>query len=139
MKLKDILIDAVGKLVGRVIPAKGKKSAVYLTEIFAWQEICSHASTKLEEAWVRAHKVGVVPADDEMRKTAGETIIAESDRFSCVAKVSKPRETFDRDKFINEVMRVYKLEPAEHAVLMALVERCKVPGKAALSKRVLEA
>ena len=136
MKLKDMLIDAVGKLAERVVPKQPKK-AVYLTTIFVWQEISSFTEKKLKEAWSLAWEAGVIPSDDALRAAGeGEAIVCESDRFSCVAKVTKPRETFDRDKFIGELVRLYKLK---RPALEALAEQCKSEGKAALSKRVLEA
>ena len=105
--------------------------------IFYWQVVEDIASKGLKQAWEAAATEGVVNSDDQLRALGeGEHLVVDSNHFSVLASVSKPRLNFDRDLFLDKVAKKYKLDKAK---LMALAESCKVEGKAALSKRVVEA
>ena len=109
----------------------------YLGEIFTWQEVSKFADDHLKQAWKAAQENGLIPADDDMREKYDndEHIVTESNAFSCIVTVGKPRESFDQEKFIGEVAKKYKIDPVRLATLAAT---CKKEGKAPLTKRIRE-
>lgn len=112
-------------------------NAPELGQIFVWQETCAYAQKQLEQAWKAAVEAGVVPPEDELRaRGEGEHIVAEDQRFSCIAKLTKPRAAFNRDAFLALIAKKFKIALPK---LLPLVDQSMVPGKAALTKRVLEA
>lgn len=113
-------------------------TGTFLGEIFTWQEVSKFADDKLKDAWKEAQGNGLIPADDDMREKYDEDehIVAESNAFSCIVTVGKPRETFDLEKFISEVARKYKLDPHR---LSVLATTCVKASKAPLTKRIREA
>jgi len=141
MKIKDQLVTGLNNLVtvlAKKAPSDRKSNiGKYLQDIFVWQEVNKLAADSLKEAWATAQTSGALPFDDELRnKGEGEHIVTESDMFSLVTKVMAPRQNFDRDLFIEKVAKKFKIPVA---TLTALADASKVDGKAALSKRVLEA
>lgn len=138
MTLKDKLRAMLEGLAKVVKPRRDKANeGSYLYDIWFFQEMESFACDRLKIAWEEAQNAGIIPSDDDMRKKIGETMVAESDRFSCVATVASPSERFDKDLFIDNLLRTYpKLDPAN---VQAIAERSKKGAKAALTKRVLEA
>ena len=72
-------------------------TGTFLGEIFTWQEVSKFADDKLKDAWKEAQGNGLIPADDDMREKYDEDehIVVESNAFSCIVTVGKPRETFD--------------------------------------------
>jgi hypothetical protein len=137
-KLKDKLIATVDAMVKLVKPRDRTNTGPYLFEIWIWQELCALAEDRVAVAWKKAQDNGIIPQDDDMRKKSGETIVTESDKFSCVATVASPGERFDKDQFIAEIVRKYKLRSAD-LYEIADSHVCKKEAKAALKKRVLEA
>ncbi len=112
-------------------------TGAFLGEIFTWQEVSKFADDKLKQAWKSAADSGLIPADDDMREKydQDEHLVVESNAFSCIVTVGKPRETFDQEVFIGEVARRFKLNVV---VLTKLAAECKKEGKAPLTKRIRE-
>lgn len=146
-KTKTITVRAqIEKLLGFDIgvlpvtnPDRKSNQGNILFDVFCWQEVTSIAKKKLEAAWKVAQDVkGLVPDDDVLRKRygAGEQIVAETDSFSCVVKLTEPRKAFDLETFIGRLAKKYKLDADE---LAELAENCKVDGKRSVSKKILEA
>ena len=134
--LRKKICDAVVHLGDTVMP-KPKGNLKVLDVIYYWQEVSTHADKQLKSAWLSAQEAGLVKTDDDMRALGeGEHIVVDSQAFSVLAKVSKPRELFDRDLFIATLVKKYKLERGR---LEAIAENCKVPCKPSLSKSVVEA
>lgn len=134
--LKDKLCAALESMVKIVKPRDRTNAGPYLFDIWVYQEMCAFAEAKLKAAWKVAQDNGVISDDDTLRLAAGETIVAESDKFSCVATVAAPGERFDKDVFIAKLAKKFKLEPSD---IEAVMENSKLTNKAALTKRVLEA
>jgi hypothetical protein len=128
-------LEDIAKFVKR--PDSKHNIGATLGEIFTWQTISDIADKKLKGAWTAACADGIIPADDDMRDKydQDEHIVTESNKFSCIVTVGKPRENFDREKFIGEVARKYKLDPVR---LSKLAEDCVKEGKAPLTKRIRE-
>jgi hypothetical protein len=128
------LAGATGKGLARI--KKGDNQGSYLADIFIAQETKKWAEDRLKGAWKAAVDDGVVPEDDALREQAkGEHIITESSQFSCVVKVDTPRANFDKEAFITQVAKKFKIDAAK---LTALAETCKGKGQPPLTKRVLE-
>src|SRR4051812_16015247 len=83
----------------------------YFGPIYFWQEIRKYSEASYEAAWKLTQKAKVVPDDDALRDLGqGEHIIADSRVFSFIAKIDKPRDAFDPEKFIQVVAKKYKLD-----------------------------
>jgi hypothetical protein len=109
----------------------------YLGEIFTWQEIGKYADDRLKQAWRAVVENDLIPADDDMRERYDEDehIVVESNAFSMIVTVGKPRETFDQEKFIATVARKYKIDLQR---LEQLAATCKKESRAPLTKRIRE-
>jgi hypothetical protein len=128
-------LDSLYKFVKR--PDSKHNTGSLLGDIFTWQEVSKLADDKLKQAWKAAAETGLIPADDDLREKYDEDehLVAESNVFTCIVTVGKPRETFDQEKFIAELARKYKLDPH---LLTQLAAKCKKEGKAPLTKRIRE-
>jgi len=139
MSVKQQILDGVVKLSQSIkAPELKKNEGALYVNVFVWQEIEAIASDALKKAWATAQaKDGVMVDDDDMRALGeGDHIVSESGSFSLVAKVSKPRSTFQKDVFIAEAARRFKTTPAK---VLALYEECSKEGKSPLQKRIMEA
>jgi len=140
-KCKDRLtaqLDQLAAINGPVLKIKrGDNQGPLLGAIFLWQETVKEAKERLESAWKAAVDADIIPDDDSLREKKGETIITESDQFSCVAEVEKPRKVFNRDKFIDAVAKKFKIDRARLDAI-AVASPCTTDSKAPLSKRILE-
>ena len=140
-KTKTALLDQLQDLPkpnGKVLKVrKGDNLGPTLGEIFIWQETAKYATEQLRDAWKAAAASNLVEADDVLRQglVGEEKIVVESNDFSIIAKVDKPRQNFSREKFIELVAKKFKLDPV---VLTTLAESCLTPSAAPLHKRVLE-
>jgi hypothetical protein len=136
--VKEQITAGLDKLVNSLkAPELRKNEGTLYVHTFLWQELSSVADDKLKKAWAAAQgKDGVIETDDEMRaRGLGEHIVSESGSFSCVAKVTTPRKTLDRDEFIAKAALAFKVKPA---LVIALLESCSKEGKYPLTKRILE-
>lgn len=107
-----------------------------LFEIFVWQEVCSNAKKRREQAWTSAQEAGLMPDDDALRKLAGEEVtMATGHHFVATAKVSEPIYRFDIEDY---VMRVSKRWKIPHGDLEKMVESSKLECAPSLTKRVTE-
>jgi hypothetical protein len=128
------MLDGLAKIVR---PRRDTSNAgPFLYDIWFYQEMEAFACDRGKIAWKKAQDGGIIPDDDEMRKKTGETIIVDSDRFSCVATVASPAERFDKELFITNLVKTLKLDRAK---VEAIAERSKKKNKAQLTKRVIEA
>lgn len=136
--LKDQLLVETQYILDKVKnPDRKNNQGAVLFEIFCWQEISKLSEEELRRAWTAAEANGILKADDIYRaKGPGESIAAESGHFSVLMKVSKPRESIDKEKFLTAVAKKARISlPA----LEELWDANQKVGKASLSKRVLEA
>lgn len=119
-------------------PNRKDNKSKYLFDIFIWQTAYKFAGDKLEKAWTQAQTDGVIDSDETLRSMdkSDEHIVSETNNFSCVVKLDKPRETFNRNLFIETVAKKYKINVVD---LLVIADACKDKGKAPLHKRVLEA
>lgn len=107
--------------------------------LFFWQEVLALAEDRLKKQWEKLQADGELPSDDDMRKLGeGDHIVKEDKRFTVTAKVSKPQERFDKDLFITEVARRYKLKVSDLEAI-ANSKLAKKETRPSLTKRVLEA
>ena len=137
MTLREKIQQDLAASVLTLKPQEKGNTGRTIWPIFYWQVVEDIASKGLKQAWEAAATEGVVNSDDQLRALGeGEHLVVDSNHFSVLASVSKPRLNFDRDLFLDKVAKKYKLDKAK---LMVLAESCKVEGKAALSKRVVEA
>jgi DNA repair exonuclease SbcCD nuclease subunit len=107
-----------------------------LAEIYFWQEVEAHAKAKLKASWETAVREGMVPSDDKLRESEGESIVAESENFSVVTTVKKSSQRFDKDIFIGAVARKFRIDRAKLEKLAGITTKDSAP---ALTKRILEA
>lgn len=138
MSLKTGLSLAIEAMVKAMKPRDRTNAGPYLFEIWIWQELSTFADDKLKLAWKKAQDAEIVEDDDTLRKSLGETIVVESDKFSVVTTVAEPAQRFDKDLFIANVAKKYKLRVGDLEA-MADSKDAKKESKAALQKRVLEA
>lgn len=138
-KLKDrILEHLVSPQMIKLNPERKNNKGGWLFEIFLWQTIGKHADQALKDAWAAAQREGVVPSDDELRELdqREDHIVAETDFFSVLAKVSAPRGKFDKEKFFDECAKTFKVDRRK---VVAVAAKCTTEGNPALSKSVVEA
>lgn len=111
-------------------------TASNLTSILVWQETLRIAAAKFKAAWDYPQSEGILPTDDVMRQLGeGEHVVERAGNIVLMAKVSKPREGFDRDLFIRRVAKKYKLPISD---IEELAEASYTEGNPSLSKRVVE-
>lgn len=135
-KVDDYLLSMGNNKSGIVNPDRRHNAGPVLFELFVWQEACTVAEAQLKSAWVDARTSGVIMPDDALRDlSTGEHIVAESARFSCLVTLQSPRNTFDKEKFLDIASKRLKLPRIK---LLSLMEEATRPSKAPLGKRVLE-
>jgi len=136
--MRDALQKELDRLVNNFpLPNRRKNANAVLGEIYLWQEMAEYAARREKEEWAAAQEQKLVPVDDKMRKKgAGTHILGDTDNFSIVAKVSKPRESVDMEAFMTALANRFK---CSLSVILKLRDNSKVEGKAALSKSVQEA
>jgi hypothetical protein len=142
LKVKERLITDLALLVdpkSKTINPDAKENAgPMLYSIFAWQEIERYAKERVKRAWEGAQsKDGIIPSDEELRElpTKEERIVAETNSFSCLVKIGEPQNRFDKDLFLDEVARRYKIKREK---LEEIAEGCVKPTNASITKRVIE-
>lgn len=139
MKLKDQLhnyVDVIGEAnAGITNPDRKDNVGALLFNAYIAQELCSYSEQKLKKAWLDLQDSGLVPSDDKLRDTEGQILLEESNHFSAIVEVSAPSSRFDKETFIAEVARKFKLPTKK---LEALAETCVKASKASLKKRILE-
>jgi hypothetical protein len=129
-QLKEV-ISSTGALRAK----RGDNFGPVLRKLYLLQEMSDYAEDELKAAWAEATKEGVLPPDDDLREEKGERIVTESEQFSLIVSVDKPRKTFSRDKFVEAIAKKFKIDRAK---LDALIATATTDGKAPLSKRILE-
>ena len=136
-KSQTLLTETLTKLKQQFVKAKnGDNMGPFLAEIFVWQEVRKHADEMLKDTWKQVQAEGIIANDEALRALGkGEHIVAESDKYSCLITVDKPRDKFDRTDFIAEVAKKYKIKPSE---LQALERDCMGETSAPLTKRIIE-
>lgn len=139
-KVKTLLQETLMPLTeagGGVLKIKrGDNVGPFLGRIYVLQEMSKFAEEQLKIAWKDAEAENILPDDLELRETEGERIVMESDQFSCVVNVAKPRANFNKDKFIDAVVVKFKIPKGK---LEALAATSTKDSAAPLSKKVLEA
>lgn len=138
--LKDIT-DSVKKLLKTIRnPDKAKPNGAALFELFQWQKIEEEACAQQKALWasIQDGRSGI-PDDAALRKKYldSEAIVADTGTFAIAVKVTGASQ-FNRDLFITEVADEFNLTGRKLERLLALVEECKVPATARLSKVVIE-
>lgn len=107
-----------------------------LGEAYLWDTIRDLAASKSKEAWSHLEKEKLIPSKEKLREDVGsEKCLVSSDNFSLVAKVSAPRENFDKDAFIDLVAKKYKID--KHKLVEAS-QTCVKPTAAPVSMKILE-
>lgn len=132
--VKETLIDRLQAL-GQVLPSgkRGDNLEPLLAEIYLAQETKKWAEDKLKKAWAAAQDEAV-PDDAAMRaKGVGQHLVCESKNFTVTAKVDTPRQSFDKDAFIEQVSKRFKL-PLDR--LKAIADGCVAKSAPPLTKRV---
>jgi len=131
--------DTMLKRVDDVRTGMNSLRTSHYGDAFFWQELSSLADKKLKEAWAvlqGAKASARVNDDDTLRALgAGDHVLDRTKRFVCMAKVTEPRKGLDEALLVATLAKKYKLDPVAVA---AVIAACKVPGKPALSKRILE-
>lgn len=105
--------------------------------LFVWQTVKKLGETGLKDAWANAQRDdGPVPDDTALRALGeGEHIVIESKTFSLLAKVTKPRSSFDKKLFVEVAAKKFKVRKEE---IEALIESCSTLGQPVLEKRLVE-
>lgn len=138
-KTKDRLLEKLGELRGAPVLQfkRGDNRGPLLGEVFVWQETKKYAEEQLKKAWKALVAEDIIDEDDVLREAGvgEERILNESNTFSVVATVDKPRRTFNREMFIRLIVQRFRV-PAE--ALQDMVEDAMTDGTAPLTKRVLE-
>ena len=135
-KIRDTISWAHDKLGKQ--KKNGSNVGNYLADVFFWQEVASLADTELKRAWKTLQSLDgpLAVSDDKLREDGvGEHIVLEDDHFSVLTTVNNPARRFDRDVFINALVKTFKLDRAD---LKALAENAKTETKSSLRKRVVE-
>lgn len=136
-RLTAVLEELTKPTSGEVLKIKrGDNFGPILGKLYVLQEMASWAKSELESAWASAATEGVLPPDDDLRAEQGERIVTESEQFSVIVSVAKPRATFSRDKYITAVAKKYKIDRFR---LEGMVASATTDSKPPLSKKVLEA
>lgn len=108
--------------------------------LFFWQEVGALAEKECKEAWKKLQdpkgKVNVGSDDDMRALGVGDHVVTNSKLFSVVAKIAAPRTNLDVELLQNAIIKAYPNVKATR--LASIVEACRLEGKAALTKRVVE-
>lgn len=114
-------LDNVGALVG---------------DIYLWETVSEIASDKARNGWKALQSEEFIPSKEEIRETVqGEKALVKTPSFVVLAKVTNPRTTFDRDKFIDLCSKKFKLDKHK---LVELAATCVKETAAPTSLKVLE-
>lgn len=133
----DAYLEQLGLPASNVVCKDKANVGKYLFDIFVWQEISRRSKKELEAAWKRGQDPEVLPSDEDLRSLGqGEHIVLDSDHFSCIVTVNKPRSNFKLEKFLLELTKRYK--QLKYDELLALANTCKEPGAPPLEKRIVE-
>lgn len=139
VKLKETLLAALDKMAAPGDLFKVRRDdnhGAVLGKIFIYQEMKKHAEKQLKKAWAEAQEEGLIPPDDELRTSTGETIVLESRQFTCMTKVAAARENFSKEEFMEAVSKRFKIDMTK---LKALAQGATHDGAAPLEKRIVEA
>jgi hypothetical protein len=125
------------QLLASPINPDRSNSGKQLWEVYFWQVVADLADARYKAGWELLQKAGgLVDSDEGLRDlTTGEHIAAESNKFSVLVTVSKPRRKFDREKFAKDAARKFEVSIEK---VEALIEKCIIPGNPALTKRIIE-
>ena len=137
MTLRDQIVKDLEASAMDRAPTEKSNAGKVLWPIFFWQVVEEVATKLRKQSWEVASTEGVVKSDDQLRALGeGEHNVLDSNHFSVLASVTKPRMLFDRELFIANVAKKYKLDVGK---LTVMAEACKIENKPALSKRIVEA
>lgn len=125
------------QILGSPINPDRSNSGKLLWTIYFWQVVTELAKKRCENSWEEIQKAGgLVDSDDRLRElAAGEHIATESNKFTALIKLSEPRRTFNTEEFVSRAARKFRVPASK---IEALIEDCKLPGKPALTKRIVE-
>lgn len=130
-------ISRLGETNGTKNPDERHNVGSLLGEIYLWQVATDIASDRLKAAWKELEAEELLPSDDKLRTDVeGELVALQSPHFSLQIKVAKPRESFDKDMFIEKASKKFKIDKHK---LIELSRECVKLSKAPLTKKVLEA
>ena len=108
----------------------------FLGDIYLWETAAKFCATRKKEAWEAAVATDLVK-DKEFYRGYPDSMseVVSSPGFACTVKVSVPRKAFDRDAFINQVAKRFKIDKAD---LVQVAQRCMKEGAPSVSLTVME-
>jgi hypothetical protein len=129
-------VSRIGETNGTKNPDSKNNVGNYLGDIYLWQVVGEIAADRLKAAWNYLNSDKLMPDDDHLRANVeGEIVALKSPTFALQVKVAKPRESFDKDLFIEKASKRFKID--KHKLLELSME-CTKQSKAPLTKKVLE-
>jgi hypothetical protein len=130
----QVLHDLSG-LLKRLKPTESRSKTnnlnPLLMEAFIWQEArryCEQQEKASRKELDSASTLGEAP-------TPGDHILLDGGPVIYLARVTKPRVSFDLDMFIHNVSKKYKLREAE---VRTMVDPARRAGKSAVSRVLIE-
>jgi hypothetical protein len=128
------IVKALGKLGvnGTENPDAKHNTGRALGEIFMWNTVKKYVEGKLDNAWERAQKEGVI---DLNNLAIGEYELASSPTFLATVKVSQPVRRFSPEALATELNKKYKVPLP---IAKEMIEAAKVPTKSTVTKSIIE-
>lgn len=109
--------------------------APMLASAYFYTHMRKFADTRLKETYTSMSKENLIPDDDTLRESPGENRVLTTDHFAFISKVANPRQSFDKDAFINAVADKYSISRSD---LRKLAEQSVKLSKTPLTKEVIE-
>ena len=129
-------VSRLGETNGTKNPDSRNNVGAALGKVYLWRVAVEIATDRLKTAWNDLTNKELIPEDEILRKSIeGETVAIKSPSFGLQIKVSKPRESFDKDAFLDKVSKKFKIEKHK---LIELSKECTKLSKAPLSKKIVE-
>ena len=108
----------------------------FIAKRFLWTKVEKFAKEKVKEIDKLMVQDKLVPPDDELRSNGeSEKILVKTPNFVFTAKITNPRQTFNKEEFIERLCREFKLDKSK---VRKLSEECVKLSVAPLSKNVIE-
>lgn len=136
MSIKSAIQQKLSRIQSVNPDTKESNHAHFLADIYFYTQMAKYAESKVKDTYKTLQSEGFLKSDDEIREAAeGEKVQMRSPSFALVTKVADPRQSFDKDMFIERVateLHVSKLK------MHKIAKECVKLSKAPLTKSVIE-
>jgi len=132
MSVTSTVIHDLSALLNRIkLPRSDSNTSTALTNALVWQEARKYCEAQEKIARKELDDLAPIPTSP----SPGDHVLAEGDSVLYMARVSKPRVTFNLDLFVSLIAKKHKIrEP----ILRTLIAPARSAGKSAVSRFLAE-